>query len=225
MKILATYSPIRTPAVINIGEIGEKNYLLIEFIEKSVATARFWEDFGQSLAQQHQVTNETFGLDHDNHIGRLHQKNMPKGAWVDFFIENRLEPQLQMAEVSGKVNTNVRQKFDNLYSKLTSLLPEEDPALLHGDLWSGNFMAATDGKVFIFDPAVFYGHREAEVAFTHMFGGFDKLFYSTYNEQFSLLSGFDERIDLYNLYPLLVHLNLFGASYLSGISQTLAKYL
>ena len=127
--------------------------------------------------------------------------------------------------MNGKVNNDILRNFEKLFSVLQNLIPEASPSLLHGDLWSGNFMCGEDGEAVIFDPAVYYGHREIELAFTQMFGGFDKSFYSAYNEEFPLLPGFDDRVDLYNLYPLLVHLNLFGQSYLSGITQTLSRYL
>lgn len=108
---------------------------------------------------------------------------------------------------------------------LPNEFPEESPSLLHGDLWSGNVMPGQQGLPTIFDPAVYYGNREMELAFTELFGGFDQDFYAAYHESFPLSPGFTNRADLYNLYPLLVHVNLFGSSYLSGIDRTLRRFL
>ncbi len=224
LEILSNLSPIKIPKVIHCGLIEESNYLLLEFIEKSAPSQLFWEDFGNKLSHQHSITNPTFGLDHDNHIGRLPQRNESKEIWVDFFIQNRLMPQLEMASMNGKVNLEIRNDFDSLFLELPNLFPNERPALLHGDLWSGNFMVGPAGDAWVFDPAIYFGHREAEIAFTQLFGGFDSIFYAAYNEQSPLEPGFEQRIELYNIYPLLVHLNLFGEAYLSGITNTLSRY-
>ena len=116
------------------------------------------------------------------------------------------------------------QKFNNLYKKLEEIIPEEPASLLHGDMWSGNFMTGPDGYVCLMDPAVYYGHRETEIAFSRLFGGFGNDFYHAYNEKWPLSPGFEQRVDIHNLYPLLVHVNLFGTSYLGGIERTLKKY-
>ena len=129
-----------------------------------------------------------------------------------------------MVSSKGLIDAHIQKKFDLLFNKLEELVPDESPALLHGDLWSGNFMTNSDGDASIFDPAIYYGHRETELAFTQLFGGFSPEFYHYYDAEFPLESGFDERVDIHNLYPLLVHVNLFGSSYLSGIIQTLKKF-
>lgn len=224
LELLHSKSTLQIPEVIKCGEIQEKNYLLLEWIEKAVPSSNFWENFGHGLAQQNRASSDSFGLDHDNHIGRLHQSNAPKKDWVTFFIENRIEPQLGLAESNGLAPASLRTQFDELYKDLPSIFPQEPPSLLHGDLWSGNFMIGPHGEACIFDPAVYYGHREMELAFTQMFGGFDVRFYEAYNEAWPLTSGFKNRVDIYNLYPLLVHLNLFGSSYLSPILQTLRRF-
>ncbi|MCP4456969.1 MAG: fructosamine kinase family protein [Cytophagales bacterium] len=224
LEILSTSSPLKVPEVLHVGEVEGRDFLLLEYIEKSAPDSLFWENFGHRLAKQHKVRNSFFGLNHDNHIGRLPQKNSSEESWIDFFIQNRLAPQLEMATVNGKVNGEINENFEELYSRLPDLIPDSFPSLLHGDLWSGNFMVGSGGEAVIYDPAIYYGHHEAELAFTQMFGEFEHTFYSAYNEEFPIQSGFDERVDLYNLYPLLVHLNLFGQAYLSGITQTLAKY-
>ncbi len=224
LEVLKKLSPINVPQVLACGRESNKDYLLLEFIEKGPLSSTFWADFGKNLAEQHKQTHEYFGLDHDNHIGRLPQSNSARRNWVDFFIHERLEPQLKLAEQKQLAGSELRDGFENLYLRLPELLPEEPPSLLHGDLWSGNFMINLDSHACFFDPAVYYGHREMEISFTRMFGGFDELFYQAYNEVWPLEKGIEDRIDIHNLYPLLVHLNLFGRGYLPGILNTLQRF-
>ena len=224
LEMLRLKSPIQIPKVLASGAIGSKNFLLLEFIGSNAGKEHFWEDFGRNLARQHRQTTDHFGLDYDNHIGRLPQKNRWEESWIDFFIENRIEPQLRIGQASRLVSNELWNSFEVLFKKLKDLFPIERASLLHGDLWCGNFMTAANGEACIYDPAVYYGHREMELAFTRMFGGFDTLFYSSYHEEWPLKPRFEERIAIYNLYPLLVHLNLFGASYLAEIQQTLRRF-
>lgn len=224
LKLLQEAKAIDTPRVIGTGSVEASDYLCLEFVEQSLSTSDFWLDFGSRLADLHRATNPKFGLDHNNFIGSLRQSNKSHYDWAEFFVNERLLPQLKMAKDGGLVTSGMNAKFESLFVKLAELFPPEPPSLLHGDLWSGNFLVGKEGQAVIFDPASYYGHREAELAFTRMFGGFDPLFYSSYNDAYPLQSGHEERIGLFNLYPLLVHVNLFGASYLSGIEQTLRRF-
>ncbi|MDH5610746.1 MAG: fructosamine kinase family protein, partial [Cyclobacteriaceae bacterium] len=218
-------SPLSTPMVIGSGSENDVAYLLLEWIEPYERSKTYWENFGQYLALQHRITSSHYGLDHPNHIGRLSQINDRTEDWVQFFIDCRLAPQLQLAYQNQLIDTQFLSKFRRLYPQLPHLIFADTPSLLHGDLWSGNCMAGGGGKPYIFDPAVYFGHREMELAFTLLFGGFDPLFYQSYAAEWPLENGFDERAEIYHLYPLLVHANLFGASYLSGIYQILKKYI
>ncbi|WP_420316236.1 fructosamine kinase family protein [Ekhidna sp.] len=224
LKLLHTLSPISTPIVIDVGIIDDISFLVTSWIQKGSPNSKFWKDFGTNLARQHKETSELFGLDHDNFIGSLPQSNNQHSSWYDFFIEERLTPQLKLATSKSFVDRNLLKQFDILMGQLDQLIPNEKPALLHGDLWSGNYMINSNGEASIFDPAVHYGHRETELAFTMLFGGFSPQFYEYYREEYPLESGFEERVDIHNLYPLLVHVNLFGTSYLSGIQQTLKRF-
>jgi fructosamine-3-kinase len=141
---------------------------------------------------------------------------------LDFFIEERLEKQLKLALSSGKMINSDADLFQRLYSRL-DIIPIEAPSLLHGDLWSGNFMTNADGMPCLIDPAVYFGHREMDLAMTKLFGGFDDEFYEAYNESFPLAAGFEERIDIHNLYPLMVHVNLFGGGYVQQVRGILKK--
>lgn len=224
LGLLQQAAALPVPEVIGQGRVAEKSFLLLQYVDSRTPRKDYWQQLGQGLASLHRHTRPRYGLDHNNYIGRLPQNNDPMDNWVEFFIQRRLEPQLGLAYYQQQVGEEFLARFRKLYDRLPRLLPEEPPALLHGDLWSGNVLAGPEGAAWLIDPAVYYGHREAELAFTHLFGGFDSLFYSAYQEAYSLQAGFDERMALYNLYPLLVHVNLFGAGYLSGIEQTLKRY-
>lgn len=223
LNLLRSKSDIGVPEVLGRGKSGSIDYLCLSFISEGVKSIRYWSDFGVQLAQLHQNSADSFGLSFDNHIGKLPQSNTIYDDWVEFFINQRLLPQIKMA--NSQLGRSLISQLDELMSKLPDYFPVEKPALIHGDLWSGNIMAGQSDSPYIFDPAVYYGHREVELAFTTMFGGFDQVFYDSYEEAFPLEPGFEERVDLYNLYPLLVHVNLFGGSYLSSLKRTLARFV
>lgn len=223
LNLLRSAACIDVPQTLGYGKVEGKNYLILEEIEKGRHSLHFWEDFGQKLAKLHQHSSSKHGLNHDNYIGRLPQQNSPKADWITFFIEQRLSPQLSMGRNKGIISRTLVQQFESLYKLLPDLIPEEPPALLHGDLWSGNFMCGTNHRVWLIDPAVYYGHREMELAFTRLFGGYDERFYKSYQEVFPLALGFDNRVNIHNIYPLLVHVNLFGTSYLRAIEGTIKR--
>lgn len=220
LQMLYNTKTISIPEVIGFGKLETKTFLILEFIESQLPGTQFWEELGSSLSELHKITNNCYGLDHDNYIGSLHQKNGFTTSWVQFFIENRLDIQIELAYHKGYISESFIKKFKNIYQKLPDILPEEKPSLLHGDLWSGNFLARSNGKACLIDPAVYFGNREVEIAFTKLFGGFDLQFYKVYNDCFPMLPGFDQRVEIYNLYYLLVHVNLFGTSYLAPVERT-----
>ena len=215
---------LRIPEVIAFGEDQDDSYLLLEHIEGGVKNTGFWEDFGKGLARLHGHTNATFGLACDNYIGSLKQVNTPCAKWDAFFIQCRLEPQVKMARERQRIGMGDVLRFERLYAELPSLFPPEPPALLHGDLWSGNFLCDANGKPVLIDPAVYFGHREMDIAMTKLFGGFEPAFYRAYNEERPPAAGWEERVDLCNLYPLLVHVNLFGGAYAQQVAAILKRY-
>jgi fructosamine-3-kinase len=225
LQLLQQSQTINIPQVMGFGEENSFQFLILEFIVQKARAKIYWQLLGEQLANLHRQHSETFGLDHNNYIGSLSQKNNQHTSWLNFFIEQRLIVQLKLAEGSGNVDPSFRKKFETLFSKLPSLFPEEKPSLLHGDLWSGNLITNEKGEPCIIDPAVYYGSREADLAMTKLFGGFDSEFYHTYDECFPLQKGFDRRLDLYNLYPLLVHVNLFGGSYRRSVENILDDFL
>lgn len=203
---------------------GGTSFLLMQFLESDIPEKHFWRNFGFRLALLHQNTSKQFGLKFNNYIGSLRQINTFHSNWTDFFIEERLQIQLNHCINNGYLNPAVQKDFEILYKKLPELVPNEKPALIHGDLWAGNYMSGPGGKAAIFDPSCYFGHRESDIAMTLLFGGFPNDFYGNYNEAFPMESGWRQRCDIFNLYPLLVHVNLFGHSYVSKVLDILQRY-
>jgi fructosamine-3-kinase len=225
LVLLFNRNAIRIPKVIGFGEKEHHQFLLLEFIDSKSKTRDYWDQLGVGLAALHSSSNDYFGLDYHNYIGSLRQFNRPYSRWVDFFIQQRLEVQVKLAIDDGKAGRSWLSKFEKLYEELPSLLPEEKPSLLHGDLWNGNLLTDENGAPCLIDPAVYFGNREADLGMTQLFGGFGDRFYSAYQERFPLIRGFRDRVDLYNLYPLLVHVNLFGGSYTRAVDSILDAFV
>lgn len=201
--------------------VGE-DFLLLEYLQENPFGNSYV--FGTQLAQLHRCSNELFGLDHSNYIGRLPQSNRYHADWLEFFIRERIEPQVKMAIDSGKIDSSFHRIFERVMNYTYVIFPDEPPALLHGDLWSGNYMFTGKGETAIYDPAVYYGHREMEIAMTRLFGGFDAEFYHGYTDIYPLEKGFEERQKLCMLYPILVHANLFGGGYIEQSTTLLKRF-
>ena len=221
---LAKANAIQIPNVISVTD----KFLILEYFPTGKRREDFSELFGNQLAEMHKTTSKKFGFFENNFIGSNRQINLPLYEnWIDFFWENRLLFQFKLAEKNGYVDSS----FRNIFAKLEKLLPsiiegtEEPPTLLHGDLWSGNFIVNQKGDPVLIDPAVYYGHREMELAMTKMFGGFDSKFYSVYNECNPLPDNWQYRLNLYMLYHVLNHLNLFGTGYYSQAISIIKYYL
>jgi len=224
LRLLYETHAFRIPAVINFAELTNYQILLLEFIEGESRNANYWQNLGQQLAALHKYSASQFGLDHDNYIGSLTQRNHQHRSWADFFIHERIDPLVRQCIDKGLCPTNRINDFESLYNKLPSIFPDEAPALLHGDLWSGNLISDEKGNPVLIDPAVYFGHREMDIAFTTLFGGFDPAFYNAYKDAFPLLAGFEQRKSVYNIYPLLVHAILFGGGYLNQALDVLKRY-
>jgi len=224
LKILADTNTIEIPEVKVAVTINDYAYLLLQYIETGVSSRNFWNDFGTKLADLHRNTNKYFGLDHDNYIGSLVQKNSYHPDFFSFFISQRIEPQLKEARNKGAFSHSETRYFDSLFNTLHNIIPVEKPALIHGDLWNGNYMVTADGSPCLVDPAVYYGHREADIAMTQLFGGFSPDFYGAYNQAWPMEKSWEKRMDVYNLYPLLVHVNLFGGSYARQVLQIIRQF-
>lgn len=209
---------------------GGFSFLLMDFLEEGQRRADYWEVLAQELAAMHRADTAAFaagghyGFMQDNYIGASVQENAPKESWICFFRDCRLKPQL--ARASGYFDAALKKKAARLLELLPELLAEpEHPSLLHGDLWSGNVITGHDGKAWLIDPAAYVGHAEADLAMTELFGGFSRRFYAAYREAAPLQEGYERRRDLYNLYHMLNHLNLFGHTYLGAVRRIIGEYV
>ena len=223
----AAESPLHIPAVIDRAPPDGDcpGFLVMEWIETGQKSESFWTNFGRGLARMHRHAEVQYGFEDNNFIGRLPQQNEWMDTWPAFFRAQRLEPQVAMARERGGWQSNWNGALEQLYQRLPEILPETPEAsVLHGDLWKGNCMVTADGTPAVVDPAAYYGHREADLAMTDLFGGYRDPFYSAYREAWPLEPGYDTRKGIYNLYHLINHLNLFGASYAGSVEGTLREF-
>ena len=223
LELLAKRKIIRVPNVINFSEKDDQQILILEWIEEGNRTNQFWKTFGKQLAALHYVTSDKFGLEEDNYMGSVAQLNSEQINWTEFFITQRLQPLIKLCQ--HYLTLKHFHHFEVLYKRLPEIFNEEKPSLLHGDLWSGNFMCDETESPVLIDPAVYFGHRSVDLAMTTLFGGFHSLFYESYHYYFPLPDNYKEQWKSCNLYPLLIHLFLFGQSYLSQIEQTLEEFV
>lgn len=221
---------VRVPRVLGRGSNADDSFLVMEYIERGYGDRKTSEELGRGLAMMHMadaselIKGGAFGFAGDNYIGATLQINTPKDRWVDFFAECRLAPQFQRA--SSYFSTSERKDIDSFLGRLDRFLTEPNkPSLVHGDLWAGNYMIDAEGHPWLIDPATYVGHPEADIAMTELFGGFDSAFYSAYAEVAGIDPDYRDRKDLYNLYHLLNHLNLFGSGYLGSVKSILKRYV
>ena len=224
LQAIAKTNTIKTPKVFNYGTYHDFSFLLMEYIESKSPSSNDFELLGNQLALLHKTTKNEFGFDEDNFIGSLPQSNTKHMSWTKFYLEERIIPQIQLAISNNLLSSkDVPSRLD-MNNACQEFFYDISPSLLHGDLWSGNFLIATDGTPYLIDPAVYYGHHEVDIAMSKLFGGFGISFYKAYQEHFKFDSLTNSRIDLYQLYYLLVHLNLFGSSYMGAVKKILSKY-
>jgi fructosamine-3-kinase len=224
LNALRKASSIKVPDVIKAGELKGQQFLVMECIETGKAGKNFFHQFGRQVAALHQNTNPVFGWHTDNYMGSLAQKNLFTDSWASFYTNCRLLPLTKILNDRGSFSLAEVKHTEILCGKLHQFFPPEKPALLHGDLWSGNFMVGADDKAAVYDPAVYYGHREMDIAMTRLFGGFSTAFYEAYNEVFPLENGWQQRMPLAQLYPLLVHAVLFGGGYVSNCRSVIMQW-
>lgn len=230
LQAIAGTGAIGTVRVLGIGtDPGGFSFLLQEFVTPGKKNRDYWERLGAELYAMHSAPmpagkeGDGFGFGADNFIGSRRQKNTWTDKWIPFFRDCRLRPQLKVAE--RYLDQRDRKLADSLLEHLDQYLIEpEAPSLIHGDLWAGNVMTGSDGRAWIIDPAAYYGHPEADLAMTELFGGFSPAFYDSYFACSKIEGGYQDRKDIYNLYHLLNHLNLFGISYLSSVQRVIRRY-
>ena len=227
LKELQKANAIKVPEVI----LYDEGFVLLEFITSVTKKKNFFEEFGRKFALLHKFTADEFGFYEDNYIGSTPQINIndetTKKNWTSFYFNKRLLYQFKLAEKNGYADSRLRDAFIKTEDKIEFILggSAEMPTLLHGDLWSGNYMTDGNGEACLIDPAVYYGHREADLAMTKLFGGFSQLFYDSYNESFPLREGWKYRENIYMLYHVLNHLNLFGSGYYAHALSLMKFYL
>lgn len=228
LKELSKAEQLRVPKVIAFSEYQADvtPFILMEYLPSAQKSDHFFELFGRGFAQMHQIKQQQYGFFENNFIGSTPQINDLMDNWVDFFREKRLGYQVELAKKSNLWSSKLDQLWDQLSSKLEEIIgePNEPPSLLHGDLWSGNYIVGPEGKPCIIDPAVYYGNREADLSMTELFGGFDRRFYDSYKEAYPLEPGYNDRVKVYKLYHLLNHLNLFGSSYQGSVKAILQHF-
>lgn len=226
LELIRETNAIDVPNVKGLFSTGATSAVLfLESIETiQAATAIHNDILGRKLAKLHHTTkSKNFGLKKDNYIGILPQKNKQYASFIPFYITTRLEPQIQMAYDSSYLTRTELSLFNRFCNRLENLIPTEKASLIHGDLWNGNVLWTSDDVILI-DPAVSYNHREMDLAMMQLFGGFTDGCFAAYAECYPLEQGWIDRIDIYQLYFLLVHLNIFGASYAPSVNTILKKY-
>lgn len=224
LEVIRSSNTIQVPEVFFLDQHANTSFLVMEFVDAKRALPGDFTRLGEQVAELHKNSNLLFGWQQDNFIGSLPQPNRQQDSWSPFFVLQRLFPQLKLALSQKHLDKNDLPNSEKVVEICDSLFSPCTPALLHGDLWSGNYLISKEGVPFLIDPAVYYGHSEVDLAMTRLFGGFNQAFYDAYDDSLPPHSGREERCELYQLYYLLVHLNLFGRSYYSSVRRILDRY-
>lgn len=211
---------LKTPKVYGVFSF-DNGYvcIILEWIDNKIANPLDLETFGIQMADMHQISNKHFGWNEDNYISTLVQKNGYKQDWSEFYMENRILPLLKKGIDANIFDLSLKNKTTELYRRIEQEIPEEPPALIHGDMWSGNYIIETDSTAVLIDPSLHFGHREMDLAMSLMFSSFGRTFYESYQQIYPMEKGFESRLPLLQLYPLLVHAILFQGQYISRVER------
>lgn len=220
LKAITRHCTLRIPQVVCIGQ----RFILLEYIEAGRKNPHYWQDLGEGLARMHKQKQAHFGFTMDNYCGLTPQRNPPSNDGHAFYRDHRIMYQAQMAFANGLLSAGELKQIESFAWRLEELIPEQDAALLHGDLWAGNIHSDAKGRPVLIDPAAYYGWPEADIAMTLLFGGFSETFYDSYLAVKSLEPGWRQRASIYNVYHLLNHLNLFGGGYRSQVMAVVSRY-
>lgn len=223
LEALHAAGGLRYPRPLLAGCAGNA-FLLMEYIAGRQKAPTFWQQFGRGLARQHRVSAPKFGFGSDNYIGNLPQPNPREPDWAIFYAAHRLQPMARRARDKGLLDASDLHQLERLCHRLPEIFPNEPPALLHGDLWGGNYLVGEQGEPVAIDPAAYYGHRELDLAMTRLFGGYPPAFYEAYAAEFPLAPGWEQRLPVGQLYYLLVHIVLFGRSYYPQTAEILRRF-
>lgn len=221
LKAIDKTKTVKTPVVYTVNALEKGACLLMEYVPSKNPESKDLEIFGAQLAAMHQTGSGFYGWENPNFIGNLPQPNQKHDNWVSFYIKERLDPQFQTAVNRRFLTKEDVPGNDKLQSVIGSYCTNVRPSLLHGDLWSGNYLIAENGEPYLIDPAVYFGHSEIDLSMSRLFGGFGSSFYSAYFEINPSPSGESNRMAIYQLYYLLIHLNLFGKSYYKSVKEIL----
>ena len=217
LRAISHTHTLSTPGVLGCAPTQSGSCLLLEYILPGAESRSSSEALGRGLARMHQVTGPFFGWYRPNYIGSLPQENTKAKDWSSFYTHSRLLPQYEKARIKRLLSREEIPDTALMEARVASFVPDTPPSLLHGDLWGGNYLISAHGAPYLIDPAVYYGHAEVDLAMSLLFGGFSEAFYDAYFEINPKQPGFELRVKLYQLYYLLVHLNLFGRSYYSSV--------
>ncbi|GAA4274072.1 fructosamine kinase family protein [Aquimarina gracilis] len=220
LQKLKDTSTFIVPEILHIGVVDNIAFLMLQYIDQAKSNVTFWENFGKQLGRLHRNTESYFGLEENNYIGSLPQYNSICESASEFYITQRLEPQFKIASQNGFSFS----RLSGFYKNISEEIPDEASSLIHGDLWRGNYMVSQGGEPCLIDPAVAYAPREMDIAMMHLFGGFNSQLFKIYNEVFPLQMGWNDRISIFQLYYLLVHLNVFGSSYYNQVKNIVNRY-
>ncbi len=215
---------IAVPHVHLVDSVDGKAFLLMDHVESKRPDASDYQRLGRGLAELHQSTRTDFGFPDNNFIGSLPQSNRSRADWAEFYWLERILPQLKMALEDRLISEKMIPKEEKAVDLFERIFGDIRPSLLHGDLWGGNYLIATDGTPYLIDPATYYGHSMVDIAMSRLFGGFGAGFHDAYYAIIPKPEHYDAQIELYQLYYLLVHLNLFGSGYYSSVSSILKRY-
>jgi len=209
-----------TPDIIS----SAPSVLILSWIKSGNKTRFFWEKLGTELATLHKVSSNQFGFESHNYIGTLLQTNVQSDSWDNFYMENRLLPQFKLAVDKAFLHGSEIPIPEKISQRIKDVCPSEIASLIHGDLWSGNIIGDTNSNSYFIDPCASWAHREMDIAMSSLFGKFDDRFYEVYNEAHPLEKGWKNRLDIYHLYYLLAHLNMFGIGYKNDVLKIVKRY-
>ena len=215
---------IKSPKVYHSGSFENTSFIVMEYVDNRRGSQDEMRKFGELLGEFHSQTTDFFGWDHDNYIGSLPQSNSQHRVWSNFYVTERLIPQLKMARDKGLLSEAHIPSETKMTTKCNDLLQDVRPSLLHGDLWSGNYIISTYGEPYLIDPSTYFGHSEVDISMSQLFGGFGDSFYEAYHDYVPQSDGYQERMEVYQLYYLLVHLNLFGKTYHDSVMRLLRYF-